>query len=40
MDFICVDERFGEVGKLDYLMKVFHLTAEDIAAKAEALARR
>ena len=40
MDFICVDERFGEVGKLDYLMKVFHLTAEDIAAKAEALAKR
>ena len=40
MDFICVDERFGEVGKLDYLMKTFHLTAEDIAAKAEALARR
>lgn len=40
MDFVCIGERFGEVGKLDYLMKTFHLTAEDIAAKAEALARR
>ena len=40
MDFICIGERFGEVGKLDYLMKTFHLTAEDIAAKAEALIKR
>ncbi len=40
MDFVCVGERFGEVGKLDYLMKTFNLTADDIAAKAEALARR
>ncbi len=37
MDFVNVGERFGEVGKLDYLLKSFHLTAEDIAAKAEAL---
>ena len=40
MDFVCIGEKFGEVGKLDYLMKVFGLFAEDIAAKAEALARR
>lgn len=40
MDYVCIGEKFGEVGKLDYLMKTFHLTAEDIAAKAEALARR
>ena len=40
MDFVCVGEKFGEVGKLDYLMKVFNLTADDIAAKAEALAKR
>ena len=37
MDFVNVGERFGEVGKLDYLLKSFHFTAEDIAAKAEAL---
>ncbi len=37
MDFVNVGERFGEVGKLDYLLKAFHFTAEDIAAKAEAL---
>ncbi len=40
MDFVCVGEKFGEVGKLDYLLKAFNLTAEDIAAKAEALAKR
>ncbi len=40
MDFICVGEKFGEVGKLDYLMKAFNLTAEDMVAKAEALAKR
>ena len=40
MDFVCIGERFGEVGKLDYLMKTFGLLAEDIAAKGESLARR
>ena len=40
MDFVCIGERFGEVGKLDYLMKTFNLLAEDIVAKAEKLARR
>lgn len=40
MDFVNVGERYGEVGKLDYLKKVFGFTAEDIAAKAEALARK
>ena len=40
MDFVCVGEKFGEVGKLDYLLRAFNLTAEDIAAKAEALAKR
>lgn len=40
MDFVCVGEQFGEVGKLDYLMKAFHFTAEDMVAKAEALVRR
>lgn len=39
MDFVCVGERFGEVGKLDYLLKAFNFTAEDIAAKAKALVR-
>ena len=40
MDFVCIGERFGEVGKLDYLMKAFNLLAEDMVAKAEALVRR
>ncbi|MCB7317468.1 transketolase family protein [Lacrimispora sp. 210928-DFI.3.58] len=33
MGFIGVDEQYGEVGSLDFLMKKFKLTAEDIAAK-------
>lgn len=37
MDFVCVGEKFGEVGNLAYLIKAFNLSAEDIAAKAEAL---
>lgn len=39
MDFVNVGEQFGEVGKLDYLLKTFKFTAEDIAAKAEALVK-
>jgi len=39
MDFVCVGEKFGEVGNLAYLLKAFNFTAEDIAAKAEALVR-
>lgn len=39
MDFVNVGERFGEVGKLDYLLKAFNFTAQDIADKAEALAK-
>ena len=37
MDFVNVGERFGEVGKLDYLSKAFGFTPENIAKKAEAL---
>src|SRR5574344_72347 len=37
MDFVNVGEKFGEVGKLSYLKGVFGFTAENIAAKAEAL---
>lgn len=40
MDFVSVGEQFGEVGKLDYLAKVFGFTAENIEQKAEALAKR
>lgn len=40
MDYVCIGEKFGEVGKLDYLMKTFGLLAEDMAAKAEKLVRR
>jgi len=39
MDFVNVGEQYGEVGKLDYLQKVFGFTAENIAAKAEALVK-
>ena len=40
MDYVCIGEKFGEVGKLDYLMKTFGLLADDIVAKAEKLVRR
>ncbi len=33
-------DRFGEVGSVDYLKKAFHMTAEDIAAKAEKAVQR
>jgi len=39
MDFVSVGEKFGEVGNLSYLIKAFNFSAEDIAAKAEALVR-
>jgi len=32
---IGAQDRFGEVGKMDYLLKALELTAEDIAKKAE-----
>jgi len=37
MDYVNVGERFGEVGNLAYLLKAYNFTAEDIAAKAQAL---
>jgi transketolase len=40
MDYVCIGEKFGEVGKLDYLMRTFGLLADDIVAKAEKLVRR
>jgi transketolase len=40
MDFVNVGERYGEVGKLDYLAKTFGFTAENIASKAESLAKQ
>lgn len=33
-------DRFGEVGKLPYLKPEFHMTAEDIAAKAKEVMKR
>lgn len=39
MDFLNVGERFGEVGKLDYLKKAFGFTAEHIVSKAENLVK-
>ena len=40
MDFVNVGEQFGEVGKLNYLAKVFGFTGEAIASKAEDLVKR
>jgi transketolase len=40
MERIGVQDRFGEVGPLDYLQKVFHLTAEDIVDKAKKVIGR
>ena len=37
MDFLAVDDRYGEVGKLPYLQQTFGMTAENIVAKAEVL---
>ena len=34
MRFVCVGERFGEVGSLEYLSRTFHLTSDDIKQKA------
>lgn len=39
--YIGVNEQYGEVGDLDYLMHRFHLTAEDIVTKVlETIARK
>lgn len=41
MGFIGVDEQYGEVGGLPFLMERFHLTAKDIARKvAETVVRK
>lgn len=37
--YIGVHDMFGQVGDLDYLMKAYNLTKEDIAAKAEELVK-
>lgn len=40
MEFIGVNERFGQVGPQDFLMKEYHLVSEDIAAAAKAVIAR
>lgn len=40
MGFIGVNEQYGEVGDLEYLMKKFHLTANDIAEKVQQTIQR
>lgn len=41
LETIGAQDRFGEVGVVDYLIKAFHMTAEDIAAAAEkAISRK
>ena len=38
---IGVPDRFGEVGSIDYLKRIFHMTAEDIVEAAKrAVARK
>ena len=37
MDFVCVGDRYGEVGNLAYLKESFGFTGKDIAEKAEKL---
>ena len=39
MDFLCVGDRFGEVGNLRYLASAFGFTPENAAAMAEGLIR-
>ena len=40
LEMIGIQDLFGEVGQVDYLMKRFELTAEDIVKKAEKLLAR
>jgi len=41
MEFIGIQNRFGQVGDTDFLMKEYHLTAKDIAKAAEkAISRK
>jgi len=40
LECVAVFESFGEVGTQDYLQERFHLTARDIAEKAERCIRR
>lgn len=39
MGFVCVGDRFGEVGNMAYLAPAFGFTAENVAEKAEKLVR-
>lgn len=40
MGYIGVQDRFGQVGNLDYLIKAYNLSAEDICAKAKSLLKK
>lgn len=40
MGFIGVDEQYGEVGDLEYLMNKFHLTSADIVGKVQETIKR
>ncbi|NLE68334.1 MAG: transketolase family protein [Lentisphaerae bacterium] len=40
MERIGSRDRFGEVGPVDYLIRAFHMTAEDIAAMAQKAVKR
>ena len=38
--YIGIQDRFGQVGNLDYLVKAYNLTAEDICAKALSIIKK
>jgi transketolase len=40
MGYIGVQDRFGQVGNLDYLVKAYNLSADDICAKAKSLLKK
>ena len=40
MGYIGIQGRFGQVGNLDYLIREYNLSAEDICAKAKAILER
>ena len=40
MEFVGVDDQFGQVGKLDFQKETYHLTAADICAKVKRAIKR
>jgi transketolase len=40
LDYVAVEDEFGEVGPQDYLQKRFGLTADHIVEKVKAVVKR